>query len=165
MTGIGGVSRGGNLWYASQGGRLDKADAQVEQDPAQKREEEDDFALPEAICHDAPKRGAAEFDEVPNAHQQPALAGRHPQLFVVHGQERVKRAIGRVKEKIEHLGNEQVIVYLHTVFLYPVYFLLGDGGGLRGGGGFVGGGLRFPADAVEGVGKHVLSLLLLFIVR
>lgn len=137
MTYIGGVSCWGDLWYTSQGSRFDKSNAQVKQNPTQKRKEEDNFALSETICNYTPEGSAAKLNEVPNAHQQSTLARRHSQLLIIHGQERVKRAVGRVKEEIKHLGDEKIIVDFHTMFLYPVYFLLGNGGSLCGGGGFV----------------------------
>lgn len=105
---------------------FDKADAAVKHQPAENRKQQDDLPLLEAVGHHAPEGGAAELDEVADANEQPAAAGRQSQLLVVHSQQGVQRAIGSVEEEIEDFGDEEVAVDAEAHPLAAV-----DGAGLR----------------------------------
>lgn len=58
----------------------------------------------------SPKRGGQELDERPGPDEQAALAGVHAHLLEVDAHQREQRAEGRVKEEVERLDGEQLLV-------------------------------------------------------
>lgn len=62
------------------------------------------------IGQGSPERSAEKFDERPKANEKAALSGVHAHLFKVYTHKREQGAKGRVKEEVEGLDGEELLI-------------------------------------------------------